>query len=377
MTHFYELWEEVKKLTGSSKGEGFRFQIDTPVPDADLDGALVRGGVKVTLDQVDSKEGVLSKDGRQILLYIPDQGFNALEVLQGNARAGNKFHVADCPTLVQMRVDNRYARYTAVHRFDGLFEIYGHQVQASTSNPKLAKLLVCKNCLIKLNYQESASSSLLRQKVVDNFDINRFLESYSTIFDKAPSENPVLEGDGQYTKNWRELSDQLRQQARWCCSKCDLNLNENRKLLHVHHVNGVKHDNSLPNLRVLCLDCHRREPHHGHLRMTPDDLNVILNLRQHQLEGRTLDWDEILMYSDLSLHGALASAREQGMPAPLFGAPADWSQENVIAFGVHWVNEKLVLAVGRLSTQLPVGWKVLRAERFIEEIKGNNRSRFQ
>jgi hypothetical protein len=39
-----------------------------------------------------------------------------------------------------------------------------------------------------------------------------------------------------------------------------------KDLLHVHHINGVKSDNSEMNLRVLCQYCHGEQPNHEHMK---------------------------------------------------------------------------------------------------------------
>ena len=47
---------------------------------------------------------------------------------------------------------------------------------------------------------------------------------------------------------------------------CGIDLNDNRKLLHTHHANGRKSDNISSNLKVLCVECHSKQPSHEHIR---------------------------------------------------------------------------------------------------------------
>lgn len=43
----------------------------------------------------------------------------------------------------------------------------------------------------------------------------------------------------------------------YCCSICGISeWNEKKLSLHLDHINGVKHDNRLENLRLLCPNCH-------------------------------------------------------------------------------------------------------------------------
>ena len=59
------------------------------------------------------------------------------------------------------------------------------------------------------------------------------------------------------------------------CKSCRVDLSEQKRLLHVHHLNGEKSDNSAGNLIVLCADCHRKEPHHGHVHVKLADVKAI------------------------------------------------------------------------------------------------------
>ena len=42
-----------------------------------------------------------------------------------------------------------------------------------------------------------------------------------------------------------------------------------RRFLHAHHVNGLKWDNSVENLRALCIRCHSDQPMHSHIKAMP------------------------------------------------------------------------------------------------------------
>src|SRR5690554_2488714 len=75
-------------------------------------------GIDLTIDEVKTKHGLLSNNGAQVVLYIPDQGRNLDKVLD-SGREGRKVHIADCATLEQLRQKNRFQRYRAVVNISG------------------------------------------------------------------------------------------------------------------------------------------------------------------------------------------------------------------------------------------------------------------
>jgi hypothetical protein len=63
---------------------------------------------------------------------------------------------------------------------------------------------------------------------------------------------------GDYSGDWSSVSFALKQKRGWTCEMCRFTL-LNSGLIHVHHLNGVKTDNSVANLQVLCALCHGRK----------------------------------------------------------------------------------------------------------------------
>ncbi len=71
----------------------------------------------------------------------------------------------------------------------------------------------------------------------------------------------------------RALQEELtksKETRNWECEECGVNLREKRKFLHVHHINGQKHDNNNKNLLSLCIRCHANKPQHHQIRSDPD-----------------------------------------------------------------------------------------------------------
>jgi 5-methylcytosine-specific restriction endonuclease McrA len=81
------------------------------------------------------------------------------------------------------------------------------------------------------------------------------------------SSSPVeLRSDG-YTKDWSNVSTKKKKSKSWICQECKVNCSGERNLVHTHHRNGDRKDNSEGNLVVLCIQCHGEKPGAGHKRL--------------------------------------------------------------------------------------------------------------
>lgn len=246
-----------------------------------FDPIEIGDGREVMASEVEVVEGLLSYDGRQVVLYIKDHSYNFDRVLT-NASMGNKFHLAHCSTLADMMEKKRYARYVVKNSVDRFFII-------STSRPEpreaQVKLQVCKNCLSSLNYQGYKDLYAQRDQIVSNFDLTHFFSTYQSHFTQLP--NAVETSSMHYSDDWDQISRQLRQQRQFTCAHCQVNCSTHPHLSHVHHINGVKSDNRPGNLEVLCADCHRQE-HEGFMYVSPEDIALINQLRRDQQSGSLL-----------------------------------------------------------------------------------------
>lgn len=306
------LWNNVTQMGA----EPANIQIDGEWQDADIDFDLdlSRGKIEITLDQVESSQGLLSIKGRQILLFISDHG-NGVEEALTNPEKGRKFHVYDCSTLRDMRSRGRFDRYHATNDVSGHFPIFGMSFSGDFTEGR-AKLKVCKNCIKELNYKNYANSSgIERNNVVNKFDFSEFFSTYSSLFRYHPKRKPQTREQG-YTDNWSDVSTRQKVKCSYTCQGCQLYLEQHKKLLHTHHVNGVKNDNSDNNLICLCADCHRKEPFHGHMYIKHSDMQLINRLRDEQ--GILMDntWTSVKQHADPALHGIihLVSKKQSSIP---------------------------------------------------------------
>jgi len=181
-----------------------------------------------------------------------------------------RFHIANCSTLLEMKSNGRFARYVASEREEGSFF-----VRMNGGSLNKMKLPVCQNCLEKLawkGFSKDVLSLRAKQEAVDTFSIQEFFRKYPhSLHPQIPEEKAETAPANEYPLNWDEISSALREQLGFICQSCNLVLGENNKrYLHVHHINGVKKDCRVENLKCLCVSCHAQQPLHENLQNSPD-----------------------------------------------------------------------------------------------------------
>jgi hypothetical protein len=273
--------EDAKNAMGASHVDWVSAQDTLTAPDFMVE--LSGSGIEITLDEVESTDdGLLSYKGQQVLLYIKDTRQDHHTLLYDKKKS-RRFHIADkCETLETMRFKNRYDRYVVTNRRDGMFLVDAVSIQDGSIEEIEAPLCVCKNCLKALSYGDYPSLGYHQQaEVWSSFSIESFFEEHSTSFQKIPKFTDI-NAPSQYSDSWKAISNNCRENAGWICQKCAVNLGKHKNLLHVHHKNGVKGDNSPSNLQPLCVSCHRDEPGHRGMNVSAADLKALHFLRANQ-----------------------------------------------------------------------------------------------
>lgn len=349
-----QLWSRVKQMGA----EPVNFSLTEIWRDTEIefDVLLRTSGVEISIEELEYEQGLLSVKGRQVLLFIPDQG-NYIEDALADPSKGRKFHVMDCSTLIEMKSKNRFGRYTVTNNLSGSFDVHGINRANQKFSGKI-RLNVCRNCMKELNYKAYTHlTSPKKNELVSQFNFEEFFSTYSSLFKHVPVKH--TDGfEGGYSNDWAKISSALRQDKEFTCQHCTVNLSSNKSLLHVHHKNGVKNDNKLSNLIVLCADCHRKEPFHQHMFVKHSDSQLINSLRKEQNLLKNNDWATVFKHADTAVFCVLDHCRNSHQPLPVVGYELKDNSGNVISLlELAWPNIKIGVCLGSQIT-VP-GWRIL------------------
>lgn len=314
-------------------------------------------GIEVEFEDIEFKDGLASYQGRQVLLYIKDHGNRILDALQDGSK-GKKFHVADCITLNEMRRKGRFERYVVTNNLNGSFSISGEDWKTGQFYEGETSLDVCKNCLKYLNYK-GFQTGRNKGDIFKKFNLTDFFDTYSSFFKFIPSGIADKINKG-YTDDWDEISRNIKAKFNHVCQQCGLDLTNNKRLLHTHHINGVRHDNRLDNLKPLCADCHRKQPNHQHLFIKHEDSQAINHLRR--LQGLTVrdNWADVINLADPALHGVIDLLMQYKLPLPEVGYEIKGLNKDSSKVELAWPVRKLGIAINEELVKAAIndGWKI-------------------
>ena len=215
-------------------------------------------GVDVPLEEIKPQpDGTLEYRGRKVVVYIRDQIFYHTQSSE------YKFHLAWCDTLSGMKRKGRYnSRYVVSRRIDGKFIVNRMLGSQMIERNQELEMKVCRYCLKRINYMKYLED---REKVYREFSVKDYFAKYDSYISNLPLHTENTAPLNTYPMNFHLLSQKLKESKGWICEECRRNFAEKKELLHTHHVDGDKSNNSFDNLRVLCKYCHSRQPSHQHM----------------------------------------------------------------------------------------------------------------
>lgn len=252
LTKFDELWGAVKRFNVLKVST-------TPL--------FVHAGLDTDLGDIfATDDGLLTvlEDGtvRKAIIYIAerkawydDKGFDY-----------PKYHMFHCQTIETMTKKKKKDRYKKTSRDDDkFFMLKSHS--DGRSETFFHGLEVCGYCVKIFNerYSKKYSKSTFKSKYYYSEKLFNLLEflNYKEDFTTAPS---------YYSKQWKSISTNLKQQRNYTCETCGIVLDDERykKYIHTHHVDSNPSNNVISNLKVLCIVCHAMEHNHSHIKSSTD-----------------------------------------------------------------------------------------------------------
>ena len=227
------------------------------------------------------------EEGRQYILYIKDT-MQSLDTIRNDKAKAKKFHIAWCRTLDRMKQEKRFERYVKTIRDDGKFTVDAFLHDRKISDKKIESdetLPVCKNCLDTIHYQEydKEQAPAIRNAIVIEFDIKKFLEEYSSQirYLALPSGSDVTTPLAEYTREYFRISKIIKKNCHYKCQECNVSLFNHKGLLHAHHIDHNKTNNKPDNFLPICVLCHQQN-HHKHMHVKPEYIETIKKLRKEQ-----------------------------------------------------------------------------------------------
>jgi len=240
--------------------------------DIEIGEKLIDSVIEVSKSEITGRAGdLLEYKGRKVCAYIRDQRFSVNIDLH---TSGYKYHLCNCSTLQSMKVHGREHRYLATQRKDGSFEV--NDTRYRQPRRGIVKLEFCYNCM-----------TVLMQKNIffTPFTLSQYFHRYDSYTPKTIRKIEEVKEIQTYPPNWDDISRKYREASQFKCQICYVDCTNFTGLVQVHHIDGNQNNNEHDNLRVLCTDCHSKQPYNEQILRLPDkkrQIEKIIKLRKEQ-----------------------------------------------------------------------------------------------
>lgn len=242
--------EELVKISKRIGATPVSLEAHAPISIAGTIPQMIKRG---EISELVPDKPIYTPNGEVLFLYIPDHSYLFRREQQDIPENRNKVHLFYCQTLRDMESRGRKDRYIATNDCSGSFDI-----RYTNSNGAKVHLNVCQHC-----------HKLLHDRIYGTykqFDFGKFATNHNycpPYFNNVPKTVYGVE----YPINWPQISYKVRKERGWRCEKCGRDFSNQTQNLHLHHINGVKSDYSISNLKALCKKCHAEEPGHSHMKV--------------------------------------------------------------------------------------------------------------
>lgn len=261
-TKFENLFDAIKELGvtefPSATLSGWETRLNEGLLDIESAEDIVCGEMDDMLFAVNPENGNIHK----IILYIPQRA----KYLIDKWGSYPKYHLFHCKTTaLEKFFKGQNEKYRISSRSDGKFSfkiVDDKEVVEEFSN---LELKFCGNCfnVFKERFNKKKSE----------FNLQEFLQTnYSGILKDPTFKFDYDDIPNIYSSNWKELASKYKALKKYTCEACKWKpKNDNQqKFIHAHHIDGMKYNNKLDNIKILCIGCHAKQDNHGFIKKTPD-----------------------------------------------------------------------------------------------------------
>ncbi|GAB2613935.1 hypothetical protein [Belliella aquatica] len=152
-----------------------------------------------------------------------------------------KFHIVKCKTIKDFLERGLFDK-----RYDFSNSEVNDLIDMTSRNLyKDEELGLCKNC-----------------KMILNSEIDTTKDFYQLLGDQEKVDDVEVDIFG-YAKGWDQISRAYRDMHEYKCEECAIQMEKalDKRFIHVHHIDGVKTNNTEANFKCLCILCHANQDH--------------------------------------------------------------------------------------------------------------------